>query len=86
MVRYYSRKHLGNCRFKVAKDLTFAAVRRYKIHRQSSRQRHQQMVCSLTSLNSEASFVSLGAESMESIAVEAGPLLPAVEGSSETPA
>ena len=86
VVRYYGGKHLGNHCFDIAKDPTFAVVRRYKIHRQSSRQRWQQMVGSLTSLNSEASFVSLGAESMESISVETGPLPSAVEGSTEAPA
>ena len=46
VVRYYGYAHLGPRRFDIAKDLTFSAVRAFKVARQSNIRRLKQIQCS----------------------------------------
>ena len=62
VIRFYGGKHLGSRRFEIAKNLTFSAIRAYKIARQSKMQRLKSMQRSdsQTSLLSEALYTSWG--------------------------
>ena len=72
VIRYYGGKHLGKRRFEIAKNLTYAAVRTFRMTRsvRNERLRRTQLngsQISLASNISEASYISVdGAESVTS--------------------
>ena len=75
VVRFYGGAHLGKRRYDIGKDMTHAAIRSFKLHKQSKsrRSRRQQVAGSFTSLNSELSQPSVDGESVPSNGSEAEP-------------
>ena len=85
IVRYFVKKHLGERRFEIGKDLTFNAVRKLKIARTSQNRRHRlERMRSMQSLASEISSAAedgLSQDEEEDIGKEVPEVLERPQGS-----